>query len=57
MHKFMRFVRQNKKKIIKVALIVAFLFGCLQLLNYVAKSNENQIEIKSNDKSRKLVVK
>lgn len=51
MHKFMRFVRQNKKKIIKVALIVAFLFGCLQLLNYVAKSNENQIEIKSNDKS------
>ena len=51
MHKFMRFVRQNKKNIIKVALIVAFLFGCLQLLNYVAKSNENQIEIKSNDKS------
>ena len=51
MHKFMRFVRQNKKKIIKVALIVAFLFGCLQLLNYVAKSNENQIEIKSNNKS------
>ena len=39
MHKFMRFVRQNKKKIIKVALIVAFLFGCLQLLNYVAKRN------------------
>ncbi len=36
MHNIMRFIRQNKKQIIKVALIVAFLFGCLQLLNYLS---------------------
>ena len=37
MHNFKRFIRQNKKKIIKVVLIIAFLFGILQLLNYLAK--------------------
>lgn len=36
MHNFMRYIRQNKKQIIKVALIVASLFGLLQLLNYIA---------------------
>lgn len=37
MHNLMRFIRQNKKQIIKVALIVAFLIGLLQLLNYLAR--------------------
>ena len=37
MHNFKRFIRQNKKKIIKVVLIIAFLFGILQLLNYLSK--------------------
>ena len=42
MHNLMRFIRQNRKQIIKVALIVAFLIGLLQLLNYLAgKENKS----------------
>lgn len=48
MHNLMRFIRQNKKKIIKVALIVAFLILMLQLLNYFAA---NQTSDYSNSKS------
>ena len=36
MHNYMRIIRRNRKKIIRVALIVAFLIGLLQLLNYLA---------------------
>lgn len=36
MHNFMRYIRQNKKQIIKVAVIAASLFGLLQLLDYLA---------------------
>ena len=39
MHNLMRYIRQNKTQIIKVALIVAFLFGLLQLLNYLTKKD------------------
>ena len=39
MHNFMRYIRQNRKKIIRIAIIVIFLFGLLQLLNYIAKIN------------------
>lgn len=48
MHNLMRFIRQNRKQIIKVALIVAFLILMLQLLNYFAV---NQINDYSNSKS------
>lgn len=48
MHNLMRFIRQNKKQIIKVALIVAFLILMLQLLNYFAA---NQTSDYSNSKS------
>ncbi len=42
MHNIMRFIRQNKKQIIKVALIVAFLFGFLQLLNYIVGRDSSE---------------
>ena len=51
MHNLMRFIRQNRKQIIRVALIVAFLIGLLQLLNYLAgqenksKSGESKKDI------------
>lgn len=48
MHNLMRFIRQNKKQIIKVALIVSFLILMLQLLNYFAA---NQTSDYSNSKS------
>lgn len=41
MHNLLRYFRQNRKKIIKVALIVAFLIAILQLLNYLAGRNNN----------------
>lgn len=47
MHNLMRFIRQNKKQIIKVALIVAFFILMLQLLNYFAANQT------SNDSNRK----
>ena len=40
MHNLMRFIRQNRKQIIKVALIVAFLIALLQLLNYLAGQDD-----------------
>lgn len=48
MHNLMRFIRQNRKQIIKVALIVAFLILMLQLMNYFAA---NQTSEYSNSKS------
>ena len=48
MHNFMRFIRQNRKQIIKVALIVAFLIALIQLLNYLAGQNT---EVNSSKKS------
>lgn len=39
MHNFLRYVRQNRKKIIKGALIIAFLILMLQLLNHFIKNN------------------
>ena len=56
MHNFMRYIRQNRKKIIKVALIAAFLILILQLLNYFAgketgdnkRSNKSDIYTTSN---------
>lgn len=39
MHNIMRYIRQNRKKLIRIALIVVSLFGLLQFLNYMAKNN------------------
>ena len=36
MHNILRYIRMNKKKLIKVALILAFLIILLQALNYLA---------------------
>lgn len=41
MHNIMRYIRQNRKKIIRYAIIVAFLFIILQILNNLSK-NKNQ---------------
>ena len=57
MHNLMRFIRQNKKQIIRVALFVAFLILLLQVLNNlpekeIKKSTEvkNDIYEESNGK-------
>lgn len=49
MHNLLRYIRMNKSKLIKVALIVAFLIIILQVLNYIS-GNKNNIEF-SNDSS------
>ena len=41
MHNIMRFIRQNKKQIIRIAVIAAFLFLILQILNYLTENNKN----------------
>lgn len=43
MHNLLRYIRMNKSKLIKVALIAAFLIIVLQILNYLAGKN-NSIE-------------
>ncbi len=48
MHNIMRYIRQNRKKIIRIALIVLSLIGLLELLNYFAKSNTKQDNVKEN---------
>lgn len=49
MHNFMSYIRQNRKKIIKVALIVAFLILMLQLLNYFAANQTKDYSNSKND--------
>ncbi len=45
MQKFMRFFNQNRKDILKVVLIIVSIIGILQLLNYIAKQqNEEQLK-------------
>lgn len=39
MHNLIRYIRQNRKKIIKILIIIVFLFCLLQLLNYLTKNN------------------
>ena len=43
MHNLLRYIRMNKKKLIKVALILAFLIILLQVLNYLT-SKKNAVE-------------
>lgn len=43
MHNLLRYIRMNKKKLIKVALILAFLIILLQVLNYLT-SRKNAVE-------------
>ena len=50
MHNLKKFIHQNKKKIIRIALIVAFLFAILQILNYLAKIGV--IDSNNSDKDR-----
>lgn len=52
MHNIMRFIRQNKKQIIKVALIVALVFALLQILNNI--SGRNFIEKNTNNKTSEI---
>ena len=51
MHNIMRFIRQNKKQIIRIAVIAAFLFLILQILNYLT---ENNIPLCSNNEEPTL---
>lgn len=48
MHNLLRFFRQNRKKIIRGAIFIAFLFIILQILNYIS-SNTNTQSISNND--------
>lgn len=61
MYKLIRFYNQNRKKIFKIILIIVFLFGILQLLNFFAKTkNDNDIEgnvvIQSNNQYSNSVI-
>lgn len=49
MYNLIRFYNQNRKKIFKIILIIVFIFGILQLLNYLTrlKSNKNMLEIEN----------
>lgn len=49
MYKLIRFYNQNRKSIIKVILIIAFIILVIQLLNWLAKiSKENEIKEQNN---------
>ena len=50
MHNLLRYIRMNKKKIIKVALIIAFLIIVLQVLNYLTVMNKG-IELGTSNNS------
>lgn len=41
MHNFLRYFRQNRKKIIRIAIFIAFLIILLQILDNFAKNNRN----------------
>ena len=43
MYKLIRYYNQNKDKILKTILIIVFIIGIIQLLNYFLKENNNQI--------------
>lgn len=47
MYKLIRFYNQNRKKIFKIILIIVFIIGIIQLLNWLAKINNNK-EIQNN---------
>lgn len=48
MYKLIRFYNQNRKNIIKVILIIAFIILVIQLLNWLAKINKQSEEEKNN---------
>ena len=41
MYKLIRFYNQNREKVFKIILIIVFIIGIIQLLNYFAKKNQN----------------
>lgn len=41
MYKLIRFYNQNRKQIIKIILIIVFIIGIIQLLNYLISKNNN----------------
>ena len=43
MHNFMRYIRQNRKQIIGIAIFIAFLIIILQILNNLSKNNSNMV--------------
>lgn len=50
MHNLLRYIRQNRKKIIKVAIIIAFLIIILQFFNYLTAFNKG-IELGTSNNS------
>lgn len=48
MYKLIRFYNQNRKKILKIILIIVFIIGIIQLLNYFAKNNKGNDINKNN---------
>lgn len=42
MNKIIRYFNQNRKKVFIIIIIIVFLFGLLQLLNFFAKNNKNE---------------
>ncbi len=56
MYKLIRFYNQNRKKIIKIILIIVFVIGAIQLLNFFAKLNINKKPIQNNEKNKDNVI-
>ena len=44
MYKLIRFYNQNRRKILMTILIIVFILGIIQLLNYFTKINKEQQE-------------
>lgn len=61
MYKFIRFFNQNRKQIIKIILIIVFIIGMIQLLNFLAKTKndsadlDNIIAKKNNELSNEVI--
>lgn len=53
MYNLIRFYNQNKKKIFKIILIIVFIFGILQLLNYltIIKSDKSMLDAENKTNS------
>lgn len=45
MYKLIRFYNQNRKKIFKIILIIVFIIGIIQLLNFLSKENTSKNDI------------
>ena len=48
MYKLIRFYNQNRNQIIKIILIIVFILGIIQLLNYLVSRNGSNNNIQAN---------